>query len=106
MKRLENIRTLRNQTNRNEKKTPYGAMMALAQLTQEKQRLGQERATWERRIQKIDHRLEEIAGLETPLLVLAGNAGLQASMKVSAANSLPGSGRDLPPGFTEVNLKY
>jgi hypothetical protein len=105
MKRLEHIRTLRNQTNRSQKKTPYGAMMALAQLTQEKQRLAQERGTWERRLQKIDRRLEEIAKLETPLLVLAGNAGLQASMKVSGANGSAG-GQELPAGFTEVSLKY
>jgi hypothetical protein len=106
MKRLEHIRTLRNQTSQSQAKTPHGAMMALAQIAQEKQRLGQERGTWARRIEKIDHRLEEIAGMEQQLLTVALAGNLKASSPGAAADGLAGLARDLPPGFTEVTVKY
>jgi septal ring factor EnvC (AmiA/AmiB activator) len=106
MKRLEHIRTMRNQTSRSQAKTPHGAMMVLAQIAQEKQRLEQERGTWESRIQKIEKRLKEIAEMEQRLfaVALAGNG--KASSKGAAANGLAGLATDLPPGFTEVTVKY
>lgn len=106
MKRLEHIRTLRNQTSRSQAKTPHGAMMALAQIAQEKQRLEQERGTWQKRIEKIDQRLQEIAGMQEPLLKVALSGSGKTSPNGDAANGLAGLARDLPPGFTEVTVKY
>ncbi len=70
MKRLEHIRTLRNMASRFQAKTPSGAVMALGQVCQEKQRLEQEKENWASRIQKIDLRLKEIARIEQRLLAV------------------------------------
>jgi hypothetical protein len=103
MKRLEHIRTLRNQTSRFQAKTPHGSWMVLAQIAQERQRLEQERGTWERRVQKIDHRLKEIAGMEAQLLAVAGVNG---SAGCSGAEPEIDLASGLPPGFTQVTVKY
>ncbi|MGD0201416.1 MAG: hypothetical protein ABSD27_11760 [Bryobacteraceae bacterium] len=106
MKRLEHIRTLGNLTSRSQAKTPHGAMMTLAQIAQEKQRLEQERGNWEKRLEKIDHRLQEIAGMEEQLLRVALAGHGKAFTRGAAANCLAGLATDLPPGFTEVTVKY
>ena len=101
MKRLEHIRTLRDQTSRSQAKTPGGAIIVLAQVAFEKQRLQQEKCTWETRIRKIEARLKEIEEMETQLLAVAnlhhgsGNAQQPA-----------GCSGHLPPGFTEVTVRY
>jgi hypothetical protein len=107
MKRLEHIRTLRNRASRFQAKTPHGAVMVLAQVAQEKQRLGQERGTWARRIEKIDKRLQEIAAMEDQLSALASLARVTGAHcrhgeEGNAAELVAG----LPPGFTEVTVKY
>jgi hypothetical protein len=71
MKRLEHIRTLRNQASRFQAKTAGGAVMALGQVCQERQRLEQEKENWQSRIRKIDLRLREIACIEQRLLTAA-----------------------------------
>lgn len=101
MKRLEHIRTLRNQTSRFQAKTPNGAVMVLAQIAQEKQRLEQERGNWQARVHKIDARLKEIDRMEKQLLaVTTFNRG-------PAEESQPAhDSNGLPPGFTEVTVRY
>ena len=101
MKRLEHIRTLWKQTSRAEAKTPYGALVALAQIAPEKKRLEQERANWETRIRKIEARLREIAEIEKQLWAVAQSKPSSEDHKRSAEVS---SG--LPPGFSEVTVKY
>lgn len=101
MKRLDHIRTLRNCTSRLEAKTPEGAVTVLAQIAPEKRRLQQERGNWERRIQKIEARLKEIAGMEEQLLAVAGFERSAAEGKEPA-----GLCSSLPPGFTEVTVRY
>ena len=107
MKRLEHIRTLRNRASQFQAKTPHGAVMVLAQIAQEKQRLGQERGTWARRIEKIDKRLQEIASKQDQLSALANlapatNAHCWHGEEGHAADLVAG----LPPGFKEVTVKY
>mgnify|MGYP001106949990 FL=1 len=101
MKRLEHIRTLRNQTARMQAKTPGGAVMVLAQLAQEKHRLQQEKGNWETRVHKIEARLKKIEEMEEQLLSVAN------LLRTSRAGK-PGAGldRDLPPGFTAAVLRY
>ena len=106
MKRLEHIRTLRNQASRFAAKTSHGAVMVLAQMAQEKQRLLSERGNWERRLQKIDHRLAEIAVREQQLCALTGLAGASASSPLPGDGASNGSASNLPPGFTEMTVQY
>ena len=106
MKRLEHIRTLRNQASRFQAKTPHGAVMVLAQIAQEKQRLEQERGTWQRRVQKIDKRLKEIAGMEEKLSVLARLARPPDSCRTSEEGIPADLAAGLPPGFKEVTVRY
>jgi hypothetical protein len=81
MRRLEHIRTLRNQPSRFQAQTPGGAVMALGQVCQERQRLEQEKENWQRRIQKIDLRLREIVRIERRLLAAAKLRGRLARGK-------------------------
>ena len=102
MKRLEHIRTLRNQTSRSQAKSPTGAVMVLAQISQEKQRLQQERGNWERRLQKIDARLREIAGMEQRLCATAN-----FERPPEGSGPTPGkTNGGPPPGFAELTMKY
>jgi hypothetical protein len=101
MQRLEHIRTIGKLTARREAKTPYGALVALAQLAPEKRRLQQERANWERRIHKIEARVKEIAGIEEQLWAVAQCEPSSADHKRPAEVS-----GGLPPGFTEVTVRY
>jgi Tfp pilus assembly protein PilN len=106
VKRLEHIRTLRNQASRFQAKTPHGAVMALAQIAQEKQRLEQERGSWERRIQKIEKRLKEIAGIARRLTVLARLAPAPDSCRTGGEEIPAELAAGLPPGFKEVTVRY
>jgi hypothetical protein len=101
MKRLEHIRTLRNQTSRFQAKTPNGAVMVLAQIAQEKQRLEQEKGNWEGRIRKIDARLKEIHRMEQQLYAVAGFPCSSADYA-----GTPGPSSGLPAGFTQMTVKY
>jgi hypothetical protein len=101
MKRLEHIRTLRNQTSRFQAKTPNGAVMVLAQIAQEKQRLEQERGNWQARVHKIDARLKQIDQMEKQLLTVASFNHAPAQERESAHGS-----DGLPPGVTEVTVRY
>jgi hypothetical protein len=81
-------------------------MKRLEHIAQEKQRLEQERGNWERRIRKIDNRLGKIAATEQQLLTIAklnisGGSSREAE-EASTADLLGG----LPPGFSEVTVKY
>jgi Tfp pilus assembly protein PilN len=106
VKRLEHIRTLRNQPSRFQAQTPHGAVMALAQLIQERQRLEQERGAWERRIQRIEKRLKEIAGMEGKLSLLARLAPASDSCR-GVGEEIPAElAAGLPPGFREVTVRY
>jgi Tfp pilus assembly protein PilN len=106
MKRLEHIRTLRNQASRFQGKTPHGAVMALAQIIQEKQRLELERGGWERRVQKIEKRLKEIAGMEEKLSTLARLARPPGSSRSSEEGTPADLVAGLPRGFKEVTMRY
>lgn len=101
MRRLEHIRTLRNQTSRFQAKTANGAVMVLAQIAQEKQRLQQEKKNWEARIRKIEARLRDIDGMEEQLLAVANFH--RASAEGSGAANVSDN---LPSGFTELTVKY
>jgi Tfp pilus assembly protein PilN len=80
--------------------------MALAQIIQERQRLEQERGAWERRIQKIEKRLKEIAGMEGRLTLLARLAPASDSCR-SGGEEIPAElAAGLPPGFKEVTVRY
>jgi hypothetical protein len=101
MKRLEHIRTLRNQTSRFQAKTPNGAVIVLAQVAQEKQRLEQEKSNWAIRIRKIEARLQQIKHMETELLAVAN------FQRRSAKRTDPtGFSGELPPGVAELTMRY
>jgi hypothetical protein len=97
MRRLEHIRTLRNQASRFQAKTPGGAVMALGQVCQERQRLEQEKENWQRRIEKIDLRLREIARIEQRLLTAA-------KLRRRLAHGKPDN--QIPGGCAEFRLRY
>jgi FtsZ-binding cell division protein ZapB len=101
MKRLEHIRTLRNQTSRFQAKTPNGAVIVLAQVAQEKQRLEQEKSNWATRIRKIEGRLKEIKQMETQLLAVA-HLHRRSAKRTDPA----GLSGDLPPGVAELTMRY
>jgi hypothetical protein len=101
MKRLEHIRTLRDQTSRSQAKTPGGAVIVLAQIGLEKQRLQQEKRNWGTRIRKIEARLKEIDQMEGKLLAVANLVGPPGRAEPPA-----GVSGSLPAGFTEVTIRY
>jgi Tfp pilus assembly protein PilN len=80
--------------------------MALAQLIQERQRLEQERGAWERRIQRIEKRLKEIAGMEGKLTVLARLAPASDSFRTGGEEVPAELAAGLPLGFKEVTVRY
>lgn len=63
-KGLKDIRTMRAQVSRFRAKTPYGALIQLAQLAQRRARLVDEMRRWEERIEQINSRLEEVGKIE------------------------------------------
>lgn len=106
-KGLDNIRTVRNQVTRFRAQTPYGALIGLAQLAQEKDRLHVEKSNWEKRIQKIQERFREIAEMEEWLRAFADRDLSVHAPEQSSENKNSGNpSRRLPPGFTEVTVKY
>ena len=80
--------------------------MVLAQIAQEKQRLEQERGTWARRIEKIEKRLKDIAGMEEKLSVLARLARPSGGSRTSEEGTPADLVAGLPPGFKEVTVRY
>lgn len=105
-KRLEHIRTMRNQVSRFRAQSPHGALLSLAQLSYEKELLQQEKRNWAARMEKIEARLKEIAEREEWLHAMAHSntpppgPGKRKGQENSAN---PGS---LPPGFSELTVKY
>ena len=57
-------KTLGSEVDRFKARTPQGALVQLARLTQERQRLQQEMERWEHRMGEIRRRLREIAEME------------------------------------------
>jgi len=57
-------KTLRSKVDKFKARTPQGALLELTRLTQEKERLREETARWERRMLEIRKRLGEIAAME------------------------------------------
>lgn len=75
------------------------AVMCLAQVARERHRLGQERRTLAKRIQRIEARLTAIAATETKLVPL-----IQAE---HAPAAVPGRlARPLPPQSGAMTLHY
>jgi hypothetical protein len=55
-------------------KTPQSALMEMGRLSQERKRLGEEMAHWDRRIQQIKQRLGQITEAESWLRSFLGQA--------------------------------
>lgn len=70
-KGLEAITTLRGLVDRFHTRTPYGALIELARLSRERERLGHEIRRWEKRSEQIRARLEEIKEAEKWLYEIA-----------------------------------
>jgi hypothetical protein len=81
-------------------------MMVLAQIAQEKQRLEQERGAWESRIQKIEKRLKELAAMEQRLFAVARTGSMVVSCQRAQGEERADLAAGLPPGFTEVMVRY
>lgn len=78
------------------------AVLVLAQVTRERQRLQQERSALEKRIRNIELRLSQIAGTETRLV-----PAIQLQLdRMSASVPAQATAVALPPGTDEVTLRY
>ncbi len=100
-KGLESIRTLRGLVDKFHTRTPQGALIELARLKQERERLSDEMIRWEGRIEQIKARLEEIGEMEQWLYKVAGNA--QESPGTAEGEKKP---LDVPAGLREIVLRY
>ena len=103
-KGLESLRTLRGQVSKFRIKTPAGALIELARLSQKKEQLRLERERWQGRIRKIQSELEEIDKMEIWLHQVADGR------QVPSATLLPGKSKksspSVPAGFREINIRY
>jgi len=82
------------------------AVMLLAQITLERRRLQQERSSLEKRLLRIDGRLQDIAGTETRLLPTIGlSPGSEPKSNIALATPMI---REKPvhSGFAEVVVQY
>jgi len=101
-KGMETLRSLRGKVNRFRAKTPQGALIDLARLAQEKARLCEEMKRWEKRINRIQSRLEEIDKMKKWLYQFVDdNQAPSGTPLQGKKSSLP-----VPPGFHEMNIRY
>ena len=89
---LKDIRTIRSHTERLRGWTPQGALVAMAGLAQERQRVQVELARWKKRSEQMRARLREIRERERYLLRFTRSSG---------ARRRPREGR-----FAEMTLQY
>jgi hypothetical protein len=95
MRRLEYTRNLRSM--RTHARNAAEAVLLLAHVARERQRLEQERKSLEKRMRRIELRLTQIAGAETRLVpVIAGGR----------AAAVPGAGAPTPGGNADLILHY
>lgn len=81
--------------------TPHAALSKLAQLKQEKERLSDEMRRWERRIEQIKARLEEVGEMEKMLYKVAGD-GESPVGGIKGEKERP----DVTAGLREMVLRY
>lgn len=104
-RRMEHVRTMRNKVTPFQAATASGALMGLAQLGQEKERLMNEKKNCAKRIEKIEARLTKIAATEAWLRPAAGLSPLpEPAAKNGNQSRAESSG--LPPDFDEVEIMY
>jgi hypothetical protein len=102
MKRLDYSRRARN--TRAHTNNAAEAVMFLAQVARERQRLEQERRSLERRLRKIDSRLTQIAGAETRLVPVIQLA-MQRPGGLAGARPITVPAAPADP-LSEVTLQY
>jgi len=100
-KGMEDLRTLRGQVNRLRARTPHGALIELARLTQEKVRLCEEMKRWQERINQIQSRLEEIDKMKKWLYQFVDSPEVPSASSQGKKSSPP-----VPPGFQEMKIRY
>ncbi len=101
-KGFKDIRTIRSQVDRFRARTPQGALIELARLSQKKARLSDEMKRWQERINQIQSELEEIDKTEKWLYQSIDNRQLPSTVPLQGKKSSP----PLPPGFHEMNIRY
>jgi hypothetical protein len=99
-------RTLRSRMDRIKTKTPQGALLELTRLTQEKMRLRDEAAHWERRLEEIRGRLQEIVEMETFLHSFIEPPGDEFGVGQQASRRLDRNPSSMPPEVNEVTISY
>jgi len=82
------------------------AVMMLAQITLERRRLQQERASLEKRLLRIDGRLHAIAGAETRLLPTIQISPVPSPKSSTSLLVPPVQEKALSPGLAEVVMQY
>jgi hypothetical protein len=87
-------------------RTPERALLELTRLTQEKMRLREEVARWERRITEIRARLQEIAEMEAFLYRFVEPAGSIATGSQTPANRHTDSPKPMPSDVNEITVGY
>ena len=105
-RRFGSPKTLRSKVDRFKARTPQGALLELTRLTQEKERLREERARWERRMVEIRNRLGEIAEMETWLYRFVDGAGgpMEAERNTPTADGEPPT--PAHPDPNEMTIRY
>ena len=99
-RRFGSLKTLRSKVDRFKARTPQGALLELTRLTQEKERLRQETARWERRMVEIRNRLGEIAEMEAWLYRFVERPGGPTE---AGRNTPTADGQRLTPTHPDLN---
>jgi hypothetical protein len=99
-------RTLRSKVDRIKARTPQGALLELTRLTQEKMRLREEVARWERRLVEIRERLQDISAMETFLYRFIEPAGNTLLPTPDSAVPKTQELESTAPDVHEVTVRY
>jgi hypothetical protein len=88
-------------------RTPQGAFIELAKLSQERERLCEEMERWERRIERIKRCLGEIAEAEEWLRKFIKDSAVSSQEERDGFSAEEGRGRSVnAPGFTPMVIRY
>jgi predicted nucleic acid-binding Zn-ribbon protein len=92
---------------RSKMRTPQGAFIELAKLSQERERLSEEMERWERRIERIKRRLREIAQAEEWLRKFIEDPAVSFQEERGGFSAEEGRGQSVnAPGFTPMVIRY
>jgi len=98
---IRNLRTMKSQLDKSRIKTPQGALVEMARLSQEKRMCQVEMGHWEQRIQHLQQRLDDIAEADMWLRSFVDQAEQREQPSApEAASATP------PPSPHQVTFRY